>query len=424
MMHRRQFLTSTLTVGAGWLLTQLTGCDSPSGDPIPLPPDPPNPNVVQTIQKGPYVQYIGPASVRLRFETAIDELHDVQLTVGQETATYRPETSTETLEYRRPSIGRGSVPDVPGDHTLHTLILDDVPENTPVQYVITQKDGVALKGAFTRKKDQAFTLGWIADTMFPFASDAIRILADQAPDLVIHGGDITYDPSPFDSWNRVMQEFRPLFAQAPVHFIVGNHEFESQNEISVQFDRLFGGQGVDAPNARYHTFTYGHVAFLCLDSESNELGDAQSAQRIWLKNRLEEAAADPAISEIIVGFHRPTFSCGKRWIRDTTVRDALHALFLEFGVRLVLCGHEHAYERFVVDGVHYVIDGGGGALTDDPQAGVDELEATRPGESALQLVAERSYGVTVLEFLTDGSIEQRRLNIDGETTDSFVLSGR
>lgn len=423
MMQRRQFLKSTLTVGAGWFLTQLTGCDSPSGEPLPPEPQPPTPNVVQTIQKGPYVQYVGPSSVRLRFETAIDDLHDVQLTVGDETATYRPDISTETLTYRRPSMGRGAVPDVPGDHTLHTLILDDVPANTPIHYVITQKDGVALKGVFTRKVDRAFTIGWIADTMFPFATDAIRILADQTPDLVIHGGDITYDPSPFDSWNRVMQEFRPLFAQAPIQFIVGNHEFESQNEISVQFDRLFGGQGFDAPSARYHAFTYGHVAFLCLDSESDELGDAQSGQRIWLQARLEEAAANPDIGEIIVGFHRPLFSCGKRWIRDTTVRDALHPLFQDFGVRLVLCGHEHAYERFVVEGIHYVIDGGGGALTDDPRAGVDALDEERPGESALQIVAERSYGVTVLEFLTDGSIEQRRLNIDGETTDSFVLSG-
>lgn len=425
MMQRRQFLKSTLTVGAGWLMTQLTGCASPDLDDVtPVPVPPPDASGIETIQKGPYVQFIGRDSARLRFETVVDALHDVQLTVGSETATFTADRSTTTLAYKRPSFGPGAVPDIPGDHVLHTLILDDVPANIPIQYVITQKNGEILTGAFTRKTEGAFTVGWIADTMFPTASDTIAMLADQAPDLVIHGGDITYDPSPFDSWNRAMQEMRPLFSQAATHFIVGNHEFESQNEISEQFDRLLGGQGGQTATARYHAFSFAHLYVICLDSESGELGDPTSEQRLWLDQQCEAAWDDEAVREIIVGYHRPTFSCGKRWQKDTTVRDQLHARFLHYNVRLVLCGHEHAYERFVVDGIHYVIDGGGGALTGDPRAGVDALEAVRPGESALQIVAERSYGVTVLEFGADGSIEQRRLNIAGEVTDSFTLASR
>ena len=60
-------------------------------------------------------------------------------------------------------------------------------------------------------------------------------------------------------------------------------------------------------------------------------------------------------------------------------------------------GHVHGYERFVVDGVHYMTDGGGGALTYDLEEGREEVEAARPGESELRVVAEGRMGVLVID---------------------------
>ena len=42
-------------------------------------------------------------------------------------------------------------------------------------------------------------------------------------------------------------------------------------------------------------------------------------------------------------------------------RDMLDALFAEFKVDAVFSGHEHYYERRTVDGIFYIITGGGGA---------------------------------------------------------------
>ena len=75
----------------------------------------------------------------------------------------------------------------------------------------------------------------------------------------------------------------------------------------------------------------------------------------------------------------------------------------------------------MVDGVHYMTDGGGGALTYDLEEGREEVEAARPGESELRVVAERSYGCTEL-VIDGGTVSVTRLNVDGETTDSFTVS--
>ena len=85
---------------------------------------------------------------------------------------------------------------------------------------------------------------------------------------------------------------------------------------------------------------------------------------------------------------------------------------------MVICGHVHGYERFVVDGIHYVTDGGGGALTYDLDENREDVEAARPGESDLRVVAERTYGCMEI-VVADGTVLVTRTNVDGETTDSF-----
>ena len=121
-------------------------------------------------------------------------------------------------------------------------------------------------------------------------------------------------------------------------------------------------------------------------------------------------------------FHKPLYTLSKHWSSDTVVRDILHPLFVEYGVRLVLSGHVHAYERFEVDGVHYVIDGGGGALLYDPSEFSASVDAARPGESALRVTADQSYGVVLLDVSSSGEIEVTRIEAyEGGVIDTFVL---
>ena len=146
---------------------------------------------------------------------------------------------------------------------------------------------------------------------------------------------------------------------------------------------------------------------------------SSSSPRLQM-DALDAQLADAVSSGLIpiIAFHRPTYSLSKHWRSDTTLRDSVHSLATRHGVKLVLCGHVHGYERFVVDGVHYTTDGGGGALTYNLDEKREEVEAVRPGESDLRVAAERTHGCLAI-VVEDGTVFVTRTNVDGEPTDGF-----
>jgi len=86
-------------------------------------------------------------------------------------------------------------------------------------------------------------------------------------------------------------------------------------------------------------------------------------------------------------------------------------------VPLVFQSHNHCYERFEVDGVAYLVEGGGGALLYD----TDQQVNNRPDEVALRLAAVRSWGHTQMTFST-GSVEVTRIDIDGKIDDATTVT--
>lgn len=420
-MDRRDFLARSITLGAGILLPgALGGCEGTESGPPDAghemvdggPPPPP----FRGISKGPYVQLLAPGSARLRFESRVDEPFAVRLERTAGATTPDATRAPMTLTYARDPLGRpDGLPDEAGLHVLHEVLLETLEPGEEVTWIVTPAEGDAVTGSFRAPvaPDTAFRLGWLADTMFPQADESVTTLAAQAPDLVLHGGDITYQANPFDTWNRMMHGMAPAFRTAPSHFCVGNHEFESDDEIVVQYERLFAGQGDAGGTSRYFALTYGCARILCIDTESGDLRTMDEPQIAWLDAELAAASADPDVRSIIVGFHRPTYTLSRHAPGDTGVRDLLHSRFVAHGVRLVLMGHAHSYERFVVDGVNYVVDGGGGALLYDPEEERAEVEAARPGEPDLRVAVSMSHGVTVVDVAPDGALSLRRVAAAG-----------
>ena len=414
---RRRFLRdSSLAAGTTLSLPLLSGCptDLPPGVQPELP-----------LSKPPWVQLVGPSRVRLRFETREDRPLPIRLKQGTWHAEAIPETSPRDLDY---SWGlwdiAGLLPDEPGLHVVQEAEFD-LPE--PGQRITWSVDVGAerfVTGSFLAPPPPGtpFRFGWIADTMRPNTDDAADRLAAETPELVLHGGDFQYQTNPADTWNSQLAALAPLTSTAAFHLVVGNHEFEGQDEISVMWDRLFGGQAGVPIQQRHHAFTWGSVRFLALNSEASGWLNAESPQLEWLRQELQAVDDDPDVLYAIPFFHRPYYTLSMYWSSNTTTRDLLHPLFRDHGVPLVLCGHVHAYEHFDVEGVHYVVDGGGGALTYDPRGDVDDVEAARPGESALQLAASRTHGVTVVDVAENGGLSVRRLYArEPETTDEFEI---
>lgn len=377
-----------------------------------------------TVSKVPWISLQGDGTARLRFETREELPASVTILVGEDTEAPVPTLSAEELDYSwADSEGVedvGILPDKPGIHVIQDILLTDLPRDTVVSWSVDFGDGVQHAGTFRTDPgpDSDFVLGWLADTMYPINAEACTRLADAGVDVVVHGGDIQYQSHPLDTWTGFFATAASLTSQAACHFVVGNHEYEDQDEIVVMYERLVAGQGEGA--ARYFAFCYGGVRFICVDTETGGLEDPDGGQQQWLVAELEAAAADPDIRVTVVCMHRPFFTFSKHWPQTPTVRDAIHPLLLQHGVPLVLAGHAHCYEHFVVDGIHYVVDGGGGAFTYDPDEDLADAQAARPEEVELRVAVSRTHGVLRATF-SGNTIVLERLDIDGGITDSVTI---
>jgi hypothetical protein len=75
-------------------------------------------------------------------------------------------------------------------------------------------------------------------------------------------------------------------------------------------------------------------------------GYSGGAQTRWLEETLRAASADSSIDWIIVQMHQDALSSSKNGNgSDKGIREAWLPLFDRYGVDLVLCGHDHDYER-------------------------------------------------------------------------------
>ena len=108
-------------------------------------------------------------------------------------------------------------------------------------------------------------------------------------------------------------------------------------------------------NERYYDFTWGPVHFFALDSDANEPDgvNQNSVQAQWL----HQALGGSTSHWNVVYFHHPPYSSGMhgstKWMRWP---------FAEWGADAVFSGHDHTYERLLVDSIPYFVDGAGGAV--------------------------------------------------------------
>jgi len=105
----------------------------------------------------------------------------------------------------------------------------------------------------------------------------------------------------------------------------------------------------------WYAFTAGSVRVIslanddvCYEDGGNSYvrGYSGGAQKHWLEQELERTRNDNAIDWIVVCMHQTAVSTGAgTGGADLGIRQNWLPLFDRFGVDLVVCGHEHHYER-------------------------------------------------------------------------------
>lgn len=131
--------------------------------------------------------------------------------------------------------------------------------------------------------------------------------------------------------------------------------------------------------APYYTFTAGPVQFFALDTN-----DVSELQLMWLR---DELAKSTARWKVVYG-HHPIYSAGQHGDGKTLIARLLPVL--KDRVDIYLAGHEHDMQHQQPEGgVHFFINGGGGA----------GIRVIKP--NARSLFAKSAYGFSTLEADTD-----------------------
>ena len=141
----------------------------------------------------------------------------------------------------------------------------------------------------------------------------------------------------------------------------GNHENERGNgPIGYQaFQTYFAtprqpGQ-TDVTRGLWYALTVGSVRVIFLANDDVCLQDggdsyvhgySNGAQKAWLERELSQARSDRDIDWIVVCMHQVAISTADQFNgADLGIRQEWLPLFDQYGVDLVVCGHEHHYER-------------------------------------------------------------------------------
>jgi len=249
--------------------------------------------------------------------------------------------------------------EIGSDHQ-HRYTIAGLTPDTTYHY---QVDGFGA-GSFRTAPSSAATsvaLWALADTQTnPVVHQAIAasiraayVAAPEKQTLLLHAGDWTDDDLEA-TWSS--QFFLPgidypqlvaQYAELPMAGGRGNHE-AAGDVFRKYFPFPYAGDF-------YWSFDYGPVHVVVVDQYVDYTPG--SAQYAWLAADL---AATTRPWKIVI-MHQPAWTAsGGIAGDDTDVQAALHPLFLQHGVDLVLAGHNHCYARAVIDGLQYLTIGGAG----------------------------------------------------------------
>jgi len=179
---------------------------------------------------------------------------------------------------------------------------------------------------------------------------------------------------------------------------LGNHDWEAAGAMPyLDYFTLPG-------NERYYDVVRGPVHLFVIDSDPHEPDGNTSAstQAVWLQSQLASSAAPWKL----IYFHHPPYSSGEHgsnaWMQWP---------FQTWGASAVLAGHDHDYERIVISGFPYFVNGLGGRS-------IYSFGAPVPGS---QVRYNNDYGAMLVDA-DESHIVFQFISRNGTVVDSFAIN--
>jgi len=285
---------------------------------------------------------------------------------------------------------------------------------TAVEQIISEEYTINIAEA----NEEAFQFIHITDSQGVVENDyrqwgrTLQAAVDAAPQaaFIVHGGDLTDDPTSEQQWKWFYQ-YAPSLTTIPFFPTTGNHEQIDDNAsgFSVRFHMPNNGAEGSLENTTYYSL-YQNMLFISLNTEGNIKG-----QTDWLEQVLSEHSEQ--YKWVVVSMHRGVYGASrfkdaKDWVK----------LFDEYGVDLVLQGHNHQYSRSypLVDGdavkeqekgtVYVTLNASGTKFNDEKKAKDYQAIAFQNGKSMYAVVD-----------VTQDQLTHSAYDISDKLLDQFII---
>ncbi|MFH2007608.1 MAG: metallophosphoesterase [bacterium] len=337
------------------------------------------------ITVGPYLQRLGRRGVFVCWETDIAAPSQISIGAGQ-----NPDQVLED----------------PTETTRHEFAVSGLFPAQTYSYRVESARLPSATGVFHTETDAADPYRFVVYGDTRSNHDDHRSVVDrivaEAPAFLVHTGDLVGDGELDTQWTTFFDVEAALLLDVPLYPTLGNHEGNGARYLE-----LFAPPDDLSPTVEnYYAYTYATTAFLIVDLYRSSFAPG-SDQYNWLETTLQGFAADPAVHLRFVALHGGPYDSGPHG-SNLSVRSDLVPLFEANGVDAVFSGHDHMYERSTVNGIKYVVTGGGGA----PLYAVSGDWWTEVAESVLHYVVIDVEGPRA-------SVTIRR--VDGTVLDQFAL---
>ena len=340
-----------------------------------------------TFVKGPYLQDLRSRGAQVRWETSSES--GGTLVVKGPGAFVREVHAATGLRY-------------------HTLSVDGLEPATTYAYTVKVGDEASPEGHFTTAPEDARPITFLVygdNRSDPTAHAAVVEAMRRTPsDFFLHTGDMVLSGNDGNDWQSFFDIETPLLRDRCVFATVGNHELLGGGKPAFLSYFQIGDPGAHLLHA---TTRWGSSRFFFLNAMST-WGDGE--ERGWLEAELTRSDSEPGIEHRFVVTHHGPFSSGPHGGNDAMKKAGAMALMKKHHVDLIFAGHDHIYERGELDGIRYLISGGGGAPLYKPRRSVPA--ATEVVEAAHHFVEVKVDGPRITTVA-------RRL--DGMAMDTCVL---
>jgi tartrate-resistant acid phosphatase type 5 len=238
----------------------------------------------------------------------------------------------------------------------HTLMIKKIHVAAGVALVLLLMIGLPVSG-----QEESIRFAVIGDYGLAGAGTAnvAEMVMSWEPDVILTLGDNNYPSGSAETIDENIGQYYSDFI-FPYHGrygpggevirffpVLGNHDWQTASaQPYLDYFTLPG-------NERYYEFVYGSVHFFALDADFNEPDGVSmsSTQAEWLQTVL----ADSTSPWQVVYMHMPPYSSGQHGSHEV-----MQWPYAEWGADAVLAGHDHIYERIVLDGLAYFVNGVGG----------------------------------------------------------------